>query len=163
MSLVGLATAALLLWGGYAAFNMPLDAIPDLFDHETATALNEHELTPETIKSLVAETEFRSDVTPNEFGESLKGTPLPAREKPGKLPECQRTDDDPERLLAGPDFLAECCTAAQRPGLRKPRSARPPPRARVIATAAAAPARSESSRASFRSPAPAQTVAARAR
>ena len=30
--LVGLATAALLLWGGYAAFNMPLDAIPDLSD-----------------------------------------------------------------------------------------------------------------------------------
>ncbi len=30
--LVGLATAALLLWGGYALRNMPLDAIPDLSD-----------------------------------------------------------------------------------------------------------------------------------
>jgi Cu(I)/Ag(I) efflux system membrane protein CusA/SilA len=30
--LVGLATAALLLWGGYATYNMPLDAIPDLSD-----------------------------------------------------------------------------------------------------------------------------------
>ena len=30
--LVGLATAALLLWGGYATFNIPLDAIPDLSD-----------------------------------------------------------------------------------------------------------------------------------
>ena len=30
--LVGLATAALILWGGYALRNMPLDAIPDLSD-----------------------------------------------------------------------------------------------------------------------------------
>jgi Cu(I)/Ag(I) efflux system membrane protein CusA/SilA len=30
--LVGLATAALLLWGAYAAINIPLDAIPDLSD-----------------------------------------------------------------------------------------------------------------------------------
>jgi Cu(I)/Ag(I) efflux system membrane protein CusA/SilA len=30
--LVGLATVVLILWGGYAAYNMPLDAIPDLSD-----------------------------------------------------------------------------------------------------------------------------------
>ena len=30
--LVGLATAVLILWGGYATYNMPLDAIPDLSD-----------------------------------------------------------------------------------------------------------------------------------
>jgi Cu(I)/Ag(I) efflux system membrane protein CusA/SilA len=30
--LVGLATATLLLWGGYATYHMPLDAIPDLSD-----------------------------------------------------------------------------------------------------------------------------------
>ncbi len=30
--LVGLATLVLVLWGGYAAYNMPLDAIPDLSD-----------------------------------------------------------------------------------------------------------------------------------
>ena len=30
--LVGLATAVLILWGGYASYNMPLDAIPDLSD-----------------------------------------------------------------------------------------------------------------------------------
>ena len=30
--LVGLATVALILWGGYATYNMPLDAIPDLSD-----------------------------------------------------------------------------------------------------------------------------------
>ena len=30
--LVGLGTAALILWGGYALYNMPLDAIPDLSD-----------------------------------------------------------------------------------------------------------------------------------
>jgi len=30
--LVGLATATLILWGGYATYNMPLDAIPDLSD-----------------------------------------------------------------------------------------------------------------------------------
>jgi Cu(I)/Ag(I) efflux system membrane protein CusA/SilA len=30
--LVGLATVALILWGGYAIYNMPLDAIPDLSD-----------------------------------------------------------------------------------------------------------------------------------
>jgi Cu(I)/Ag(I) efflux system membrane protein CusA/SilA len=30
--LVGLGTVGLLLWGGYAAYNMPLDAIPDLSD-----------------------------------------------------------------------------------------------------------------------------------
>jgi Cu(I)/Ag(I) efflux system membrane protein CusA/SilA len=30
--LVGLGTVALLCWGGYAAYNMPLDAIPDLSD-----------------------------------------------------------------------------------------------------------------------------------
>ncbi|MFQ5417379.1 MAG: efflux RND transporter permease subunit [Myxococcota bacterium] len=30
--LVGLATVGLILWGGYAVFNMPLDAIPDLSD-----------------------------------------------------------------------------------------------------------------------------------
>jgi len=36
-----------------------IDAIPDLFDDQTGTALNEHELSPETIKSLVAETEYR--------------------------------------------------------------------------------------------------------
>ena len=30
--LVGLGTAALILWGGYALYNMPMDAIPDLSD-----------------------------------------------------------------------------------------------------------------------------------
>jgi Cu(I)/Ag(I) efflux system membrane protein CusA/SilA len=30
--LVGLATVTLIVWGGYATYNMPLDAIPDLSD-----------------------------------------------------------------------------------------------------------------------------------
>ncbi len=36
-----------------------IDALPDLFDHETGAALSEHELSPETIKTLVTETEHR--------------------------------------------------------------------------------------------------------
>jgi len=36
-----------------------IGAIPDLFDEMTGTALTEHELSPETIKSLVTETEYR--------------------------------------------------------------------------------------------------------
>jgi len=36
-----------------------LDALPDLFNDEIDAALNEHELTPDTIQSLVAETEHR--------------------------------------------------------------------------------------------------------
>jgi Cu/Ag efflux pump CusA len=35
--LVGLATAALILWGGYAAYNMPLDAIMSGFSSSTRT------------------------------------------------------------------------------------------------------------------------------
>jgi len=36
-----------------------IDAVPGLFDEMTGAALTEHELSPDTIKSLVAETEYR--------------------------------------------------------------------------------------------------------
>ncbi len=36
-----------------------IDATPELFNDETGAALNEHELTPETIQTLIAETEYR--------------------------------------------------------------------------------------------------------
>jgi len=36
-----------------------IDAVPELFSHETGAALNEHELSPETIQTLVSETEYR--------------------------------------------------------------------------------------------------------
>ncbi len=36
-----------------------IDAVPDLFDDETGAALNEHELSPETVETLIRETDFR--------------------------------------------------------------------------------------------------------